>query len=57
MDLIKRFTADESGATAVEYGLIAALVGVGAIVGMENFATNQDSAWNGLADKVTNTIN
>ena len=56
MDLIKCYAADESGATALEYGLIAALIGVGAIVGMGKFATNQDSAWNGLADKVSNTI-
>lgn len=27
-NLLKRFTNDESGATAIEYGLIAALIGV-----------------------------
>ena len=56
MDLIKRYAADDSGATALEYGLIAGLIGVGILVGIGKFATNQDSAWNGLADKVTNTI-
>jgi pilus assembly protein Flp/PilA len=30
-NLLKCFLADESGATAIEYGLIAALVGVGII--------------------------
>ena len=30
MNLIKRFLKDERGATAVEYGLICALVGVAA---------------------------
>ncbi len=29
--LFARFVADESGATAIEYGLIAALIGVGII--------------------------
>ncbi|AEQ50083.1 Flp family type IVb pilin [Pelagibacterium halotolerans] len=28
MNLFKKFVADESGATAIEYGLIAALVAV-----------------------------
>jgi len=31
-NLVKRFSADESGATAIEYGLIAAIIGVGIIV-------------------------
>jgi len=31
MNLIKKFRADESGATAIEYGLIAALIGVAII--------------------------
>lgn len=33
--IIARFAKDESGATAIEYGLIAAIVGVGIIVGLE----------------------
>jgi pilus assembly protein Flp/PilA len=31
---IRCFVADEGGATAIEYGLIAALIAVGAIVAM-----------------------
>ena len=31
---IRAFVADESGATAIEYGLIAAIVGIGIIVGL-----------------------
>jgi pilus assembly protein Flp/PilA len=31
-DFVKRFVADETGATAIEYGLIAALIAV-AIIG------------------------
>ncbi len=31
LSLIKQFATDESGATAIEYGLIAALVSVAAI--------------------------
>ena len=32
--LVARFMNDESGATAIEYGLIAAIVGVGIITGL-----------------------
>ena len=31
---VARFVNDESGATAIEYGLIAAIVGVGIITGL-----------------------
>ncbi|MDB5359871.1 MAG: pilus assembly protein [Rhodospirillales bacterium] len=37
--LINRFLRDESGVTAIEYGLIASLVGVAAIVGMTSIGT------------------
>ena len=31
--LVKRFVKDESGATAIEYGLIAALIAIAIIIG------------------------
>jgi pilus assembly protein Flp/PilA len=34
IDTIKNFLSDESGATAIEYGLIAALVSVAAIAAL-----------------------
>ncbi len=34
MSIVARFVKDESGATAIEYGLIAAIVGVGIITGL-----------------------
>ncbi len=33
--LLSRFADDESGATAIEYGLIAAIVGVGIILSLQ----------------------
>ena len=33
-NFIKRFVTDEAGATAIEYGLIAALIGVAIIAGV-----------------------
>jgi len=42
--LISRFAKDESGVTAIEYGLIATLIGVAIITG----ATALGSALNGM---------
>lgn len=37
--MLREFIADESGATAIEYGLIAALVSVAAIVALTALGT------------------
>jgi pilus assembly protein Flp/PilA len=37
--LVKKFVRDESGATAIEYGLIAALIGVAIIAGVRSLGT------------------
>jgi pilus assembly protein Flp/PilA len=36
----KKFVKDQSGATAIEYGLIASLVGVAIIAGVKALGTN-----------------
>jgi pilus assembly protein Flp/PilA len=38
--IFARFVKDESGATAIEYGLIAALIAVAAITAMTNVGTS-----------------
>jgi pilus assembly protein Flp/PilA len=35
--LSKRFWADEKGATAIEYGLLAAILGMGIVYSLTNF--------------------
>lgn len=40
MTSIARFFKDESGATAIEYGLLAALISVVAITAMTTIGTN-----------------
>lgn len=52
LNLVKDYIRNESGATALEYGLIAALLGVGITVGASTLARNTDSAWNNMATKV-----
>ena len=37
---VEQFLRDEEGATAIEYGLIAALIAVAAIVGMQLIGGN-----------------
>ena len=48
-----KFAADESGATAIEYGLIAALVSVAAIAGMTALGTSLDSIFTTVSSKLT----
>ena len=40
MNMFSRFMKDESGATAIEYGLIAAIVGVGLVTALGTLKTN-----------------
>jgi pilus assembly protein Flp/PilA len=37
---VKRFIRDESGATAIEYGLIASMIGIAIIAGVQALGTN-----------------
>ncbi len=46
--IITRFVNDESGATAIEYGLIAAIVGIGIIVGLGNVKTGLNNLFNNV---------
>ena len=48
--LVKRFAKDESGATAIEYGLIAALIAVAAIVAMQNIGTKLGTTFNNVSN-------
>lgn len=49
---IKRFCGDENGATAIEYGLIAALMAIAAITAMTTLGTNLGNTWNKVAENV-----
>lgn len=47
--MFKKFIRNEEGATAIEYGLIAALIAVAAIAAMGNIGTKLNSTFNGVA--------
>jgi pilus assembly protein Flp/PilA len=44
--------ADESGVTAIEYGLVAALIAVAAVVIMGNVGTNLSAVFSKVASKL-----
>ncbi|MEN5084622.1 Flp family type IVb pilin [Bosea sp. TWI1241] len=51
--LFARFAKDESGATAIEYGLIAALIAVVAIAGMNLVGTSLT----GILTRISTALN
>ncbi|SFP62009.1 Flp family type IVb pilin [Sphingomonas rubra] len=53
MTIIRKIFGNNKGATAIEYGLIAALVAVAAIVAMRGLGT----AVKGTFNKATNELN
>ena len=53
--LIARFVKDESGATAIEYGLIAALIAVAIIVGARAVGENASTTFNTVASTLADT--
>jgi pilus assembly protein Flp/PilA len=50
--MIKQFLSDEQGATAIEYGLIAALVAVGLIVALSVLGNNLSSQFNYIGSTI-----
>ncbi|CUX34568.1 putative Flp/Fap pilin component [Agrobacterium deltaense Zutra 3/1] len=51
--IFARFLKDESGATAIEYGLIAALISVAMIGGATAVGTQLSAMFNRLATKLS----
>jgi pilus assembly protein Flp/PilA len=48
----KRFWKDESGVTAIEYGLIAALIGVAIVTAVTSVGTELDLLFKDIASKL-----
>jgi len=51
--IFARFMKDESGATAIEYGLIAALISVALITGATTLGSTLDTQFQDLSTKMT----
>ncbi|PZU60856.1 MAG: Flp family type IVb pilin [Brevundimonas sp.] len=52
---VSRFVKDESGATAIEYGLIAALMAVAIITCLTAFGPQMKEAFGGIGTSMTGT--
>lgn len=52
MQSIKRFLKDEEGVTAIEYGLLAALIAVAIIVGAQALGVNLNGLFTYISGKV-----
>lgn len=48
--MFAQLTQDESGATAIEYGLIAALIAISAIIALQTLGLNLAELFNSIAD-------
>ncbi|WP_279481032.1 Flp family type IVb pilin [Aureimonas sp. SK2] len=51
--LIRRFRKNESGATAIEYGLIAALIGTAIIAGATTLGTQLSASFTKIGGTIT----
>lgn len=51
-NLVARFVKNESGATAIEYGLIAAGIAVVIVIAVQLVGTNLTGTFNNVADAV-----
>jgi pilus assembly protein Flp/PilA len=52
MSFFRKLLKNKKGATAIEYGLIAALIAVAAIAAMQNIGTNLGTTFNRVADNM-----
>ena len=50
---LRRLCSDKRGATAIEYGLIAALIAVAAISGMSSLGGGSNGLWGKLDNRIT----
>jgi pilus assembly protein Flp/PilA len=50
--ILRRLRRDEKGATAVEYGLIAALIVIAMITALGAFANESITMWTNVGNKV-----
>lgn len=53
IDFLKKLFLSDKGATAVEYGLILALIALTAIVAISGVADQTVGMWNNVANQVT----
>ena len=53
---LRRLRSDKRGATAIEYGLIAALIAVAAIGGMSSLGGGSNGLWGKLDNRIVDAM-
>ena len=54
---LKKFAGDESGATAIEYGLIAALVSIAAIAALRGMGESLSNLFTTVSGELSAAVN
>jgi len=54
--LMRNLISDESGQDLIEYALVAALVGLGAVASMNSLANSIGNTFNGVGNALTNAV-
>jgi pilus assembly protein Flp/PilA len=52
--VVSRLARDDSGATAIEYGLIVALIFLAIVGGLSTFATNETAMYSHISSTISN---
>ncbi len=53
---VKKFLRNDKGTTAIEYGLIAALVSIGALIGLNAFASANKRVHDHVGNSMENAL-
>jgi pilus assembly protein Flp/PilA len=54
--MLQAFLRDETGQDVIEYALVAALIGVGAVVSMSSFASRIGASFNSVGYGLTSAV-
>ena len=54
--IVSTLVQDESGQDLIEYALVAALIGLGAVASMKSFATTIGSAFTSVGTTLTSNV-
>jgi pilus assembly protein Flp/PilA len=54
--VLAAFAADESGQDLIEYALVAALIGLGAVLSMKGLSGKVGNAFNSVGNSLTNNV-
>jgi pilus assembly protein Flp/PilA len=54
--IVKNFLAEESGQDLIEYALVAALIGLGAVTAMTGLATKISNAFGNIGNTLSTNI-